>query len=526
MPKNNRLWITVLALGWVFDFLFWKHTPGVSFAIFVVLTLGTGFWLTRGLGVSAARGTLILLLPIGLLAAFTFVRTEPMTAFLTHLMTLFLMFVLVITFSGGRWLAYSLADYVVRLFSLLGSMIARPLGFTAEARREMPDEEKPGVRKQAWPVLRGLLLALPVVAVFASLLASADLVFAQRLDDFVKLFRLENLPEYIFRGVYILILAYLLAGVYLHATERSQDEKLQGEDKPVIPPFLGFTEAIIVLGSVVLLFGVFVIIQFQYFFGGQVNISIEGFTYSEYARRGFGELLGVAFISLLLLMGFNTLSKREGQTQRRVYSGLGISVVVLVLVMLVSAYQRLVLYEDAYGFSRLRTYSHVFMLWLAALLIAVVIIEWLQKQRLYATSMLIAALGFVFSLAFLNVDGFIVRHNVARAEAGYELDVAYLASLSEDAVPALAEAFASTRLSAGTREAVGAALACRAARYLPRQSDASWQSFHFARWQADRTMASLVSSLAIYEEDDDEWPLIMTTPGGVEYDCWIAEIYD
>ncbi|MEW5828591.1 MAG: DUF4173 domain-containing protein [Chloroflexota bacterium] len=526
MQKTNRLWITVLALGWVFDFLFWKHTPGVSFAIFVVLTLGTGFWLTRGLGVSAARGTLLLLLPIGLLAAMTFVRAEPMTAFLTHVMTLFLMFVLVVTFSGGRWLSYGLADYVVRLFSLLGSMIARPLGFTAEARRDTPEEETPKARRQVWPVLRGLLMALPVVALLASLLASADLVFAQRLDDFIKLFRLENLPEYIFRGVYILILAYLLAGIYLHAAERSRDEKLQGEEKPVVPPFLGFTEAAIVLGSVILLFAMFVIIQFQYFFGGQANISVEGFTYSEYARRGFGELLGVAFISLLLLMGFSALSKRETPLQRRAFSGLGIGVVALVLVMLVSAYQRLALYEDAYGFSRLRTYSHVFLLWLAALLVAVVALEWIQKQRLFAVSMLITALGFALSLAFLNVDGFIVRQNVARAEAGHELDVAYLASLSEDAVPALAQAFASTRLSAGTREAVGAALACRAARTGSRQPDTSWQSFHVSRWQADQTMASLKSSLSGYKEDDDEWPLILTTPGGVEYDCWKADTFD
>ncbi len=526
MQKTNRLWITVLALGWAFDFLFWKHTPGVSFAIFVVLTLGIGFWLTRSLGVSAARGTLVLLLPIGLLAALTFIRAEPMTAFLTHVMTLFLMFVLAVTFSGGRWLAYSLADYVVRLFSLLGSMIARPLGFTAEARRGTPEEETPKTRRQVWPVLRGLLIALPVVAVLASLLASADLVFAQRLDEFTKLFRLENLPEYIFRGVYILILAYLLAGVYLHAAERSRDEKLQGEEKPVVPPFLGFTEAAIVLGSVILLFAVFVVIQFQYFFGGPANISIQGFTYSEYARRGFGELLGVAFISLLLLMGLSALAKRETPVQRKAFSGLGIGVVVLVLVMLVSAYQRLALYEAAYGFSRLRTYSHVFLLWLAALLVAVAALEWIQKQRLFAVSMLIAALGFALSIGFLNVDGFIVRQNVSRAEAGHELDVAYLASLSEDAVPALAEAFGSAQLSTGTREAVGAALACRAAQTISRQPDTSWQSFHFSRWQAEQTIASLETSLSGYKEDDDEWPLIIITPGGVEYDCWDADTFD
>ena len=56
----------------------------------------------------------------------------------------------------------------------------------------------------------------------------------------------------------------------------------------------------------------------------------------------------------------------------------------LVIVMLISAYQRLVLYEMAYGFSRLRTYTHVFMIWLGLLLITVVILEITRRERVAA----------------------------------------------------------------------------------------------------------------------------------------------
>ena len=114
---------------------------------------------------------------------------------------------------------------------------------------------------------------------------------------------LEKLPEYIFRLIYILVFGYALAGTFLHSASQSNEEKLIGEDKPAIPPFLGFTETSIVLGSVVILFAFFVVIQFQYFFGGQTNIHIDGYTYSEYAVRGFGELVTVAFFALLLLLG-------------------------------------------------------------------------------------------------------------------------------------------------------------------------------------------------------------------------------
>ena len=123
------------------------------------------------------------------------------------------------------------------------------------------------------------------------------------------------------------------------------------------------------------------VIQFQYFFGGQTNIGVQGYTYAEYARRGFGELVAVAFFSLLLFLGLSAIVKRQNPAQRWVFSGLGLGMVALVGVMLVSAFQRLLLYEAAYGFSRLRMYTHVFMIWLGLLLAVVVVLEILRRER-------------------------------------------------------------------------------------------------------------------------------------------------
>ena len=284
-----RLWITVLLIGWCFDFLFYKHTPGISFAIYAAITLAGGVILLWLDGFRPAKKTLILVPLILYFAVMTFVRVEAMSAFLSYAFSLFLMAGFAVTYRGGEWLRYSVAEYISRALGLLGSMLGSPLFFAAESqrlKREAGQEEKrPGA---VWSIVRGLLFAIPVLVFFAALLSSADMIFAQRLATITALFRLENLPEYIFRAIYIAILAYVLAGVYLHAANRSSDEKLLGIDKPVVPPFLGFPESTVVLGSVVLLFAAFVVIQFQYFFGGQANIQIEGYTFAEYARKGFG----------------------------------------------------------------------------------------------------------------------------------------------------------------------------------------------------------------------------------------------
>lgn len=521
----NRFWLIVILLGWIFDFLFWKKPLGINFFIFIVLCLGTGIFLLRMDGLRLARRSSLLLLPIAFLAAVTFFRLEPMTVFLSIAMTLFLMGVFALTYLNGQWFRYGLIDYLLGYLRLFGSMIARPLRISAEIRREQPPQSEKQ-KRNLWPIVRGVVIALPVIAIFASLLSSADPIFAKRLEDFLKVFKIENLPEYIFRLVYILVIAYALAGIYLHAAQKS-DETL--EEKSWVPPFLGFTESTIVLGSLVILFVAFVVVQFQYFFGGQANINIEGYTYSEYARRGFGELVTVAFFSLLLLLGLGAITRRETNTQRRTFSILGVSLVGLVIVILVSAFQRLVLYEFAYGFSRLRTYTHIFMIWLGLLLVAVVVLEVLHRERSVGFAMVVAALGFVVSLSLMNVDAFIVKQNIQRemdnaanttVPQQSDLDAQYFLDLSDDAIPAMAGAFANNSLPVSVREKVGASLACM--RYSRDQikTDNSWQSFHLSRWQADLILAKLQNELDVYQIVDKDLPVKIETPGGEEFSCW------
>jgi len=519
MSSNpNRLWVAVILLAWVFDLLFWEHAPGISFAIYVLLTLAAGFLLTRVEGVRAAHGALVLLLPVAFFALITFNRAEPFTLFVAYALTLFLMALLVVTFAGGRWPFYSLADYAANFARLIGSMAAEGVIFRGESKKALAqsDEGAAGKPNQVWPAVRGVLIAIPVVIIFASLLSSADLIFAARVDRFVELFRLEKLPEYIFRLIYILIIAYVLAGVYLHAARKSKDNALIGLEKPLVPPFLGFTEAGIVLGSVVALFAAFVVIQVQYFFGGEANITAAGYTYAEYARRGFGELVVVAFFSLLLFLGLSAITRRETARQRNLFAALGVALTLLVGVILLSAYNRLVLYEAAYGFSRLRTYTHVFLIWLGALLVAVVLLELFKRQRLFPFAALMAALGFGISLGLLNVDAFIAERNIQRGLAGYDLDAGYLATLSTDAVPVMTGYYQDTAADEATRESVGAALACiNSFEDFPYRPE-DWQSINLSPWRASQAITPVLDDLEQYEVVDSE----VTAPDGSSYPCY------
>lgn len=544
IKHTTRLILLSVLVAWCFDQLFWQKAPGISFFIFVVLCLVGGVMITWWEGFKPARASLWLLLPVLFFAAVTFIRQEPFTTAISIVIVLGAMVVLALTWRGGQWLRYSLSDYVMGGLRLAGSALARPIG-TLFRKAPLPSTSpvapaegepslsapQPSNRKVVFAVLRGLLLALPVIALLAALLAAADPIFSNALDDFLKIFRIEKLGEYIFRAIYILIGAYLLTGVYLHAAGPSREEKLIGVEKPWLKPFLGWTEAVVVLGCVDLLFVFFVAIQFRYFFGGATNINLAGYTYAEYARRGFGELLAVAVISLLLFLGLSAITHRSAGRQRGIFSGLGLGLVALVAAILVSAFQRLLLYEAAYSFTRLRTYTHVFMVWVGILLLATVLIELFGRLRAFALALVLVLVGFAASISLLNVDGFIVRENIARAASAPSstevgaLDTGYLVGLSDDAVPALVEQFQSKALSPALHDDVGAVLACRAKIAESNYRSTPWPSYHWARSTAITLYAQYSSLLAAYPVTvDRESGLAVKVHGSTRPCQWVQVI--
>jgi len=497
--RASRLLLAGLALGLLFDVLFNGPMLGVSLFIFAaVLLLGLGLALRWE---RAAVEPINLWLPAGLLffAAIGFVRANPLLIFLNICAGLALVILM----------AVYLAQRSVAQAGLLGLCLAPfqafflALGFGGKvAAQAARDELRPAARPargQIAPLLRGLLLAAPVVIVFAALLASADLVFADLIE---RVFRLEFLAEvfrWIGHGSVILVVGFLLAGGLAYA---ARPRELDASDRLAaaeLPRFLGVIEASVVIHAVNALFFVFMLIQIPYLFGGQVNVVEGKFTYAEYARRGFGELVFVAVLVLGLTLLLNAVTRRAAGRQTTAFNAAITLLLALTGVLLASAFKRLWLYELAYGFTLMRVLPHVFMVWLGALLMWFGLAVWLRPQRL-AIGILIAGLGFVATLNLLNPDAFIVRENVARY-AGLstanapgiiyrnhgEIDVRYLTTLSEDATPELVAAL--PQMSDAARQVIEAHLRDQLAEMENDPGWRRWQAFHVARYQAYAALA-------------------------------------
>ncbi len=501
MPRfPARFLLAALIAALTVDLFFWKQPFGINFPLWVLIILIGLVVLLISEKARPAWINLALVLPILGLAASAFTRRESMTLFITTALALLGLLLLAATTRNGNWVVFRMWDHLKALVLAWWDGITRGPDLFRSAPPTEGDApvKQPSALKRTWravrPVLIGLVLAMPLVTILAALLASADPIFSDQLTGLLKIFDLKRLPEYIFRFIYVIMLAYLFSGIYLGAVLPDRNMARPDPQQPWMKPFLGHIEGNIVLLCVDLLFAFFVALQFRYFFGGASNINVTGYTFSEYAVRGFNELVTVAVISLLTYLGLATIAKRESPAQRNTFSLLAVLLLALVMVILLSAWYRLGLYEQAYGFTRLRTYTHIFIPWLGVLLAAAILLEVFKRRGHFALALLVVIVGFGLTFPILNVDEFIAHKNLDRAARGLELDGEYLKELTNDAVPALLSAYNDPSASQLIKDTLGPDLACRSSR-IAAEDQQPWQGYNLSDARAARLLNASAASL-------------------------------
>jgi len=318
------------------------------------------------------------------------------------------------------------------------------------------------------PVVRGLLIAAPVALLIGGLLASADPVFASFFKLDVDLGRLVT-------DTFFVALGALVAAALLRLAAAEPIDSVEGPSWR-----LGTTEGLVVLAVLDAIFAAFAIAQLLAAAGaaGQ-TLRDAGVTYSDYARSGFFQLLWVAGITLIVLILFSRITGFTSPRGRLLFTALALVAIALTLLVVAVASMRLSLYEDAYGFTMLRLYSHLFAGWVAVvyLLLAADLAGLFKRRRWFVGGMSITALALLMALNVANPEAIVVGLNTDRAISSQKLDVDYLRELSSDAMPALLGS--RSRLAAPIGTAITTA-ACSG----PRTYDVTWAAYNWAEGDA------------------------------------------
>ncbi|MBW9216135.1 DUF4173 domain-containing protein [Mumia sp. zg.B53] len=283
------------------------------------------------------------------------------------------------------------------------------------------------------PVVRTVLLSVVAVVVFVALFASADALFARWVDALVPDLTLADTPARAFAG--LALAALTLAGVYA-ALNPPLVERLA---PPPGPPVARRFEWLVPVSLVVAVFGLFVTAQLTVMFGGHGYLRrTTGLTYAEYVHQGFGQLT----VATMLTLGVVALTARKASRARardrlllRVVLG---ALCLLTLIVVVSALSRMHVYEEAYGFTRLRLLVSFFEGWLGLVLALVVAAGVRLSGWWVPRAALLSGASVLVVLAAINPDAYIAERNIARYESTGKVDWHYLYQLSDDATPVLA----------------------------------------------------------------------------------------
>jgi len=430
MNNNFRYTYTAL-LSFLFAvivtfFLFpvlYRFTPaGINIPICTAAFYAALLPALRGKFSLRRRRNWLLFIPIGLCSLQFVFFNNGLLSFFNFILLIVLICIQIALMTG-------LSKYVFGsgFFPMIGHMIfVRPFHKISAFYANVFASKNKRTKKVIGGILAGIAITLPILAIMILLLTSADLVFAEFISN---IFSWTSL----FRVIYFIILIavfFTLTGSFL----ASLKEKIRTKIHPVKNLRSFNLTAIYILTialSALMIF--FSVIQFLYMTG--LSEIPYDFDYSSYARQGFFQMLAAAAIVFAVIMiCWRHTQQADGHDKMLlniIYTILSASIIIL----LISAFSRLILYEQAYRFTRLRLYTQAFMILMAAITILTIIKIWKPNFRIVRAVFLAAAASLI-ALTFFNVDAFIAKDAVAHAEKnGEEPNIAYLSTLSEDALP-------------------------------------------------------------------------------------------
>ena len=476
--------ISVL-LGILFDYFFFDKGLGIAFPLYILLIIFGLFGISYVYRKRIKKDALLLLMPLFFFSIMTAVRSSELLTFLNVVACIYLLLLIADLCFDKKISNYLIRDYVVVPFTPF--KFITPFFESVSDLFSLKKERKD--KKVSSQIVRGILISIPFLVIFILLFSSADLVFQKYMSDLVSI-NVEG--ETIVRILLVLLVSCAFVGAYSYIFNVKKEVIGSKERKLRI----GSIESYILLGSVNLLFLIFISVQIAYLFGGQSNISSLGFTYAQYARRGFFELIGVAVISFFLLFGLDRYIQREKGSSLRIFKILSSLLVVEVIVIMVSAFMRLLLYEDAYGFTTLRLYSHVFIIFLTVVF-GLLIYKVLKngKESNFSLGVFLSAILFLVGMNILNPDAFIAQKNIQRFNDGKKLDVYYLTTLSDDALPVTIK-----MLNTSDESVKGEFAYYMYWKMQGRISSNNWQSFNVSRKRAKGVIAPKIEMLEEYKE--------------------------
>jgi len=453
--KNLLIYLVVSAITFALFIL--VRQAGISVLLFIAVQFGFLYFLVP------YKKPLLLFIPIFVLGLNSFISANTMWQLPNFFVGLVLYGVMTLWLCGQFSFGDSFMRFLVKPLVILFAPFTYfklPVSWSMEGRRE----SIPLIKR----VALGVAISIPVLIFLIAMLSGADEIFNMVVGDFFSRLSFGVNFRTIGRFLIGIFVGFYLFGLifYVHDAERTpvevNDIKQKKGDLLVIN---------IVLSSVLLIYTVFVVIQFRYLFASPDNLPY-GLDFVQYARRGFFELMALAGVNIFSILITIWLTAWHNGFGTKLNRGLCQYLCGVTVVLLVSSFYRMWLYGSDDGLTRMRFMVFCFLVFKAFGLGATFVYIAKPKFNIVAVYTVIALVFYLF-LNVVPMDSIVARSQVNRYLNTGRGGVSYVLSLSPDAAGQVMRLI----------ENGGAYTQSRAVEFFDRDYYSGWRQFNLSLWR-------------------------------------------
>lgn len=405
--KNQYMFFAPLTLAYAifYTLCMYKNAGGITFPFFVIGSLGYLYLCVTKLGLTLKKSSYFSIISCVLISIST-IFTDNRDFWDINELAIFILIMCVILNQFYDTKDWKLGKYFTALFRQCFasfSCIIRP--FT-DAHDYNETHDKKSSKKFLF-VLLGVLIAIPLVIVVLALLSEADAVFRQSMQVILDAIALETAFSVAWKIFYGFIFAYMLLA---YSCKHTIEENVKNcrNFEPII--------AITITSILSFVYILFSSVQIAYLFIGNLKLP-EGYTYAEYAREGFFQLLAVSIINLVIVILCLTLFK-ESKALKVILTIFSICT----YIMIISSALRMIMYIRYYYM----TVDRVLVLWalttLSIIFVGVLISIFKEDFKLFDYIRIVVTICYIL-LAFSRPDYIVADINLSQAPTPKEANV-------------------------------------------------------------------------------------------------------
>lgn len=425
------IFILLLALWHVV--LFFGHSLGISVILFMVpLIAFIYYFLSKNNKIKNWHG-LLLSVPIIILSLHYLLFNNNTFNVLNYIVILFLlllMYVLTVKPTYNfKEILFDFAKFVYKPFIYIGEFYKEHLKKFFRGIKISDNGKR---------LIKTLLIILPIVIVVLLLLSNADPNFKNLfkivIDFITDILKFEFIDKLLGKIFMFIVMIFVIGTSTMYLVKDYGKESYKVKERKNKDIY-----TIKVLVTVLnIIYIIFDIIQIKSLF---IHSSSSYINYASYARSGFFELMVVSLINMtIILISKNYKTDKKNTKYMNI---MNILMLFLTLVIIVSSFIRMHLYEVAYGYTVLRLLVDVVLITEVLLMIPTVMYI-INSEFNISKAFLIIIICVYCCVNYINIDCFIANKNINRYNNGSKLDIEYLETYTTDNIPILINLYNST----------------------------------------------------------------------------------